>query len=389
MMNFNEAIQRRGTNSIKWDSIEKTYQKKDLLPLWIADMDFKAPLAVQKALATFVSQGIYGYSFAPDSLYESIINWQKNRHNYELTKEEILFNSGVVPSIAAAIHAYSSVGDAILVNDPVYPPFSATVKDAKRTLVRSPLLKMNGQFEFDFDDLEKKMQTHTIKLFILCNPHNPGGRVWTKAELQKIGLLCKQYGVLVVSDEIHQDLILPSYTFHSFQTVDPSFADFSIVLAAPTKTFNLASVKNSMMFIKNKELRKTMLALQHEWRFDEINTFGYIATEAAYREGAQWLDDLLSFLAHQVQIVRDHFKEHLPQVEVMIPQGTYLMWLDFSAFELSDSQLQDILIEKAGVVLNYGYTFGPHGRQHIRLNIACQEEILKEGLTRLTNAFNN
>jgi len=185
MVNFNEAIQRRGTNSIKWDSIEKTYQKKDLLPLWIADMDFKAPLAVQEALAEFVSQGIYGYSFAPDSLYESIINWQKNRHNYELTKEEILFNSGVVPSIAAAIHAYSSVGDAILVNDPVYPPFSATVKDAKRTLVRSPLLKMNGQFEFDFDDLEKKMQTHTIKLFILCNPHNPGGKSLDKSRITK------------------------------------------------------------------------------------------------------------------------------------------------------------------------------------------------------------
>lgn len=387
MINFNEKVERTGTNSTKWDSIVKTYHKENLIPLWIADMDFKAPKSVQDALANFVSQGIFGYSFAPESLYDAIIQWQFHRHNYSLKKEEILFNTGVVPSITTAVHAYSNLGDSVLITDPVYPPFASAVVEAKRNLVRSPLLEKDGQFVFDFADMEERIKEHQVKLFILCNPHNPGGRVWTEEELYQVGKLCQKYGVMVISDEIHQDLILPGHQFHSFQTVDPDFSTFSIVFTAPTKTFNLAGIKNSMIFIKNKELREKMIAMQNEWRFNEISTFGYVATEAAYQSCESWLDELLVFFAKQIDLVCTHFATFLPKVNVMKPQGTYLMWLDFSAYGLTDKELQDLLVEQAGVVLNNGSLFGPHGSQHLRLNIACQEELLKEGLARLTSVF--
>ncbi|MEI5989575.1 hypothetical protein A5881_001067 [Enterococcus termitis] len=387
MVEFDTVYNRLNTNCIKWDSIEDTYGESDLLPLWIADMDFKANPPVLDALKKTVEQGLLGYSPAPDSLYEAIQEWQKRRHDFSVSKEAILFNSGVVPSLSIAIQAYTKPGDAVLIHDPVYPPFAKVVEQNNRKLVRSPLMIEQGRFIMDLEELEKQIIAEDVRLFILCNPHNPGGRVWTKSELKAFGKLCAKYDVLVISDEIHQDLIFAPHVFTTFTNVHPTFKDFSITLTAATKTFNLAGIKNSMIFIENSDLRKKFIEVQERNFQNEINIFGYVGTEAAYRNGDAWLEELLIYLKENIDTVSNFIKNELPKVKIMQPEGTYLMWLDFSAFDLTDAQLQNQLIHKGKVVLNAGITFGPQGTQHMRLNVACPKETLLEGLRRIKHSF--
>ncbi|OTN75514.1 hypothetical protein A5886_000584 [Enterococcus sp. 8G7_MSG3316] len=387
MIDFDKVHPRIDTNSVKWDAIKEMYRRENLLPLWVADMDFLAPEPVTKALQQAVAQGIYGYSIFPDSLYHAIIDWQRTRHDYTIEKQDILFNSGVVPSLALALQSYTQENDAVLIHDPVYHPFADVINRNKRQLIREPLLERNGHFEIDFASMEQTIIDHHVKLFILCNPHNPGGRVWTKEELRTIGTLCQKHHVIVVSDEIHQDIVFAPHTFTSFQTVDPSFAAFSIVLSSATKTFNLAGIKNSMIFIKDPQLRKQFIEAQEINVQGEINTFGAVATEAAYRDGTPWLEELLLYLSGNADFIRDFLQQELPKVRFQMPEGTYLMWLDFSAYGLSDNQLQRILIKEANVVLNQGTIFGPHGTQHMRLNFACSRTILTQALQQIAKAF--
>lgn len=384
---FDQQHERRQTNSVKWDSIASTYHKDNLLPLWVADMDFTAPSCVQEALLDYVKQGIYGYTLFGDDLYEAIINWQKRRHHYDINKEEILFSPGVVPSIAVSIEAFTKPGDSIMIHDPVYPPFAKMIEENKRKLIRSPLKVINGHFEMDLNKMESKMMKENVKLFILCNPHNPGGRVWTKSELKHLGDLCKKYNCLVVSDEIHQDLIFAPHQHETFHNVDADFADFSIVLTAATKTFNLSGIKNSMIFVKNPQLKAAFAAIQEKSEQDTINTFGLIGTKAAYNGAEAWLTELLDYLQKNSAFTINFLQKNLPKVKVMRPEGTYLFWLDFSAYNLTESQLNKKMIEEAGVVLNGGYTFGPSGKQHMRLNIACPKATLQQGLTQIAQAF--
>ncbi|WP_086315678.1 cystathione beta-lyase [Enterococcus sp. 7F3_DIV0205] len=387
MIEFDTVYNRRNTNCSKWDSIKDTYGEDGLLPLWIADMDFKANQPVLDALKESVEQGILGYSPAPDSLYEAIQSWQKRHHDYSVNKEAILFNSGVVPSLSLAIQAYTEPGDAILIHDPVYPPFAKVVEQNDRKLVRSRLLIEQDHFVMNLEEIEKQIITENIRLFILCNPHNPGGRVWTKSELEAFGKLCAKYDVLVVSDEIHQDLIFAPHVFTTFTNVHSTFKDFSITLTAATKTFNLAGIKNSMIFIENPDLRKKFLVAQERNSQNEINIFGYVGTEAAYQNGDTWLEELLVYLKENIDTVSEFLKAELPEVNMMRPEGTYLIWLDFSALGLTDAQLQKQLVHKGKVVLNPGISFGPGGTQHMRLNVACPKETLLEGLRRIKNAF--
>lgn len=387
MSNFNIVHNRRNTNSLKWDSIEKTYGEKELLPLWVADMDFQTSPAILKALKETTEQGILGYMPAPDSLYQAIQSWQQRRYNYVVPKEAILFNSGVVPSIACAVQAYTEPGDAVLIHDPVYPPFTNVVKQNNRKVVRSSLVVDNGHFVMDLEDMEKQIVAENVRLFILCNPQNPGGRVWNKTELEKVGKLCAKYDVILISDEIHQDIVFEPNIFTTFNTVHPTFKDFSIILTSATKTFNLAGIKNSMVFIENSQLRKKFVDVQQKNQQHEINSFGYIGTEAAYNYGEPWLNDLLHYLQENIAFVSAFFKEHLPEVTIMQPEGTYLIWLDFSALNLTDSSLQDKLVHKGKVVLNAGITFGPEGSNCMRLNIACPKETLLDGLERIKKAF--
>jgi cystathionine beta-lyase len=387
MTNFDKVHSRLNTNSVKWDSIVATYKEKDLLPLWVADMDFLAPTPVKNALQQVIDQGIYGYTVFPDSLYEAIISWQKRKHNYVLEKEDILFNSGVVPSLALAVQSYTKEGDSVLIHDPVYPPFAAVVEKNQRQLVRHTLIERNGHFEIDPAAMEADIVDNDVKLMILCNPHNPGGRVWTSKELQTIGEICHRHQVIVVSDEIHQDIVFAPNTFVSFQTVDPAFAEFSIVLTSATKTFNLAGIKNSMIFIKNPDLKKQFVIAQEKNVQSEINTFGIVATEAAYRDSEDWLDELLDYLSGNIEWTCRYLTEQLPKVQFQKPEGTYLMWLDFSAYGLSDRELQRKLIKEAKVVLNPGINFGPAGTQHMRINLACPRETLQKGLLQIAATF--
>jgi cystathionine beta-lyase len=387
MINFDNVHSRLNTNSVKWDSIAATYEENDLLPLWVADMDFLAPTPVTKALQQVIDQGIYGYTIFPDSLYDAIISWQQRKHHYTIQKEDILFNSGVVPSLALAVQSFTEIGDSVLIHDPVYPPFADVVEKNQRQLVRNALIDRNGHFEFDPNTMEAAIQEHNVKLMILCTPHNPGGRVWSKEELQQIGDICKKHGVIVVSDEIHQDIVFAPTTFTSFQTVDPAFAEFSIVLTSATKTFNLAGIKNSMIFIKDPELRKQFVTTQEKNVQSEINTFGIVATEAAYRDSEDWLDELLDYLSGNIEWTCQYLTEQLPKVQFQKPEGTYLMWLDFSAYGLSDRELQRKLIKEAKVVLNPGINFGPAGTQHMRINLACPRETLQKGLLQIAAAF--
>lgn len=387
MQDFDHIYPRVDTDSVKWDSIKTTYGKDDLVPLWVADMDFMAPTPVIDALSDYTKRGLFGYSLVPDALYQAIFDWEKTHYGYSLEKEDILFSPGVVPSIGVAIQAYTKPGDSILIHDPVYHPFANMVKANERNLVTSPLEIEDGHFIMDLTDMEAKIKNNQVKMLILCNPHNPGGRVWTKAELIACGLLCQQYGVFVVSDEIHQDLVFAPHQHHSFHTLAPDFADFSIILTAATKTFNLAAVKLSMVYIKNKELRAAFQKVQSTTEQNTINTFGYVATQAAYEKGEPWRQELLSYLAENSRYTEAFFKEHLPQVKAMAPEGTYLMWLDFRAYDLSPKALEDKLVQEAGVVLNNGAIFGKGGRGFMRLNLACPRETLAEGLERIRKVF--
>lgn len=387
MTDFDRYYDRRNTDSVKWDTIQDTYQEEDLLPLWVADMDFKAPEAVTAALTTFAQRGIYGYQVPSEGLYESIIHWEATRYGYHLDKEDILFSPGVVPSIGLALQALTQPGDAVMIHDPVYPPFAHMVTRNQRKLVRNTLIEANDLFQIDFAAFEAQLVAENVKAFILCNPHNPGGRVWEKAQLLKIGALCRQHGVIVISDEIHQDLVFAPHQHCSFHTVAEDFQDFSVVLTAATKTFNLAGVKHSMIFVKNPQLKEKLKTSQEQTEQDTISTFGLLATEAAYQTGGPWLTELLAYLEENVTEVCQQFQQHLPQVGIMRPQGTYLMWLDFSAFGLTDKALQAKLIHEAKVVLNPGFTFGPAGHQHMRLNTACPRSVLLKGLQRIITAF--
>lgn len=387
VITFDNVFNRRNTNCTKWDSIKQTYAEDDLLPLWIADMDFKADDTILTGLEKVINHGILGYYNPPESLYTAIKDWQKKYHNYSVENNSILFSSGVVPSIALTIQAFTKLGEAVLIQDPVYPPFAHTVQQNGRKLIRNKLNISNNHFEMDLVEIEKLIVSETIRLFILCNPHNPGGRVWSKNELEAIGKLCSKHHVIVVSDEIHQDLIFSPHTFTTFNNAHPSFKDFSIILTSATKTFNLAAIKNSMVFIENPLLREQFVACQQRNCQNEINVFGYAGTEIAYQKGRPWLNQLLIYLSNNIDIVQQFLAEEMPEVTMMRPEGTYLIWLDFSKLGFTDKQIQNQLIHKGKVVLNAGTTFGPNGTQHMRLNIACPKEILLEGLRRIKIAL--
>ena len=295
---FLTAPDRLGHHTSKWKESE---QDPELLPAWIADMDFESLPAVRQAIRDYADQLVYGYTYPSEELYQAIQNWEKTEHGYEFAKEAIVFMGGVVPSISTAIQAFTKEGDSVLINTPVYPPFARSVRLNQRKLVTNSLLEEEGLFQIDFEQLEKDLVQHQVKLYILCNPHNPGGRVWEKEVLEKIGRLCQKYGVLLISDEIHQDLALFGHKHVSFNTVDPSFKEFTLVLSSATKTFNIAGTKNSYAIIENEGLRKSFLAQQLRNNQHEISALGYMATEVAYQKGKDWLEDLKTVLEENIR----------------------------------------------------------------------------------------
>ncbi|HEM3602157.1 MalY/PatB family protein [Streptococcus suis] len=380
---FTSKPNRLTHHAEKWKKVEVD---PELLPLWIADMDFEPLPEIRQVIRDYADHHVFGYPYASDSLYQSIIDWEDRQHGYKIERESILLIEGVVPSLSVAIQALTEEGDAVLINTPVYPPFARTVKLNNRQLVTNSLVDVDGVFRIDFDQLEKDIVENQVKLYIFCNPHNPGGRVWTREEVLAIGRLCQKHGVILVSDEIHQDLTLYGHKHYSFNTVDESFKEFSIILSSATKTFNIAGTKNSFAIIENPSIRKTFAKRQLINNQHEIPTIGLLTTEAAFTYGDEWLKELKVILERNIDFVEEYLTTHT-RIKVMKPQGTYLIWLDFSAYELEHTELFDILHCKAKLILNDGLTFGKEGKYHARLNVAAPFNMIEEACQRLGKVF--
>ena len=378
--NFDEIIDRRNTGSIKW------HYSDDTIPLWVADMDFKAAEPILDALEQVVQHGILGYTKPTEALYESIIKWHGSRYDLSLDKDNILFSPGVVPSLALMMKVFTEVGDAVLVNDPIYTPFMTKAQQNNRTLVTSALKEVEGKYHLDLDDIEAKIIQHKVKLFLLCNPHNPGGRVWTRDELEALLLLCKKHEVAIVSDEIHQDLTLNGHTFTPFLTLAKGYEHKVVSLTSMTKTFNVAGIKGSMIFAKDEALLKKISEQQQLNDEYELNLFAYTVMQSAYEEGDEWLEQALAYIEKNIELTLDFLAGHLPDIKIMRPEASYLIWLDCSAYGEDDQMLYDKLRD-AKVELNAGIKYGAEGHLKMRLNVACPEALLREGLNRIYSAF--
>ena len=354
--------------------------------MWVADMDFKALPEVTQTIHDYAETGVYGYSYVPARLLEAIQTWERTQHDYAIETEAIALVEGVVPAIGIAIQALTEPGQAVLINTPVYPPFARTIKLNKRQLVENSLVDKDGQFTIDFEQFEKQIVENDVKLYVLCNPHNPGGRVWSKEELIQLGEICLKHGVLVVSDEIHQDFVLYGGKHHSFNTLRPDFKDFSVVLSSATKTFNIAGTKCSFAIIEDADLRAKFLNQRLANNQHEISSLGMLATEAALTHGAEWLDQLKALLEQNIDFLTETL-ENQTQIKVMKPQGTYLVWLDFSAYDLPEKALFDKIHEQARLILNKGITFGKEGASHARFNVAAPFETVQEAVNRLAEVF--
>ncbi|WP_247952212.1 MalY/PatB family protein [Streptococcus oralis] len=380
---FTSLPNRFGHHTYKWKEAEAD---REVLPAWIADMDFVVLPDVRQAVQAYADQLVYGYTYASDALIESVQDWEATQHGYHFNKEALVFIEGVVPAISTAIQAFTKEEEAVLINTPVYPPFARSVKLNNRRLITNSLVEKDGLFDIDFDQLEKELVEEGVKLYILCNPHNPGGRVWEKEVLEKIGHLCQKHGVLLVSDEIHQDLALFGHKHQSFNTIDPAFKDFALILSSATKTFNIAGTKNSYAVIENPKLRVAFQKRQLANNQHEISGLGYLATEAAYHYGKDWLGELKEVIEDHINYVVDVLGNET-KIKVMKPQGTYLIWLNFSAYDLTDDRLQELLKNEAKVILNRGLDFGEEGALHARLNVAMPKSVLEEVCQRIVTTF--
>ena len=380
---FTTLPNRFGHHTYKWKEAETDRQ---VLPAWIADMDFEVLPEIRQTVHDYAEQLVYGYTYASDGLIEAVQDWEEKHHGYGFDKNALVFIEGVVPAISIAIQAYTKEGEAVLINTPVYPPFARSIKLNNRRLITNSLVEKDGLFEIDFVQLEKDFVEEDVKLYVLCNPHNPGGRVWEKEVLEKIGQLCQKHGVLLVSDEIHQDLALFGNKHQSFNTVNEDFKEFSLILSSATKTFNIAGTKNSYAIIENPKLRLAFQKRQLANNQHEISGLGYLATETAYRYGEDWLTELKELIEKHINYVVDVFGKET-KIKVMKPQGTYLIWLDFSAYDISDEELKSLLRNEAKVILNPGLDYGEEGSLHARLNVAMPTSVLEEVCQRIITTF--
>ncbi|MBP2626995.1 MAG: Cystathionine beta-lyase [Firmicutes bacterium] len=384
---FDAIIPRHATGSVKWDGLARVFGSEDLLPLWVADMDFPSPEAVITKIHERAIHPIYGYNTQESSLYQSIIEWVKRRHGWEIEKDWILFAPGVVPSIILSILALSEPGDGIIIQPPVYPPFFASIKDNEREVVENPLVFKDGRYEIDFEDLEGKLSNHKNKLLILCSPHNPVGRVWREEELKKIYELCQEYKVDVLSDEIHNDLVFDRHKHTVFASLGTPVCKESVTFMAASKTFNVAGLNFSYIIVPCKRRRALIERWMQRLHMNRNNLFGVLATEVAYQEGDAWLDALLAYLEKNADTLVEFVRERLPNVKVIKPEGTYLAWLDFRAYFTDAKELEKFLVHTAKVGLNPGKNFGSQGAGFARINFATQRSVLLEGLTRIEKAL--
>ena len=387
--NFDEVIDRKGTNCLKYDfAVERGYPE-GVLPFWVADMDFRTAPPVIEELARRVQHGIFGYTDPGADYRAAVWNWMKTQHDWTPAVGSLTITPGVVFALGMAVQSFTAPGDAVLIQQPVYYPFSSIILGNDRQLVNSPLVLKDGHYEIDFVDFEQKITSKNVKLFLLCNPHNPAGRVYTRDELQKMATICLQHGVTIVADEIHNDFIRKGYEHTVLASLGNDIAQHVVTCTAPSKTFNLAGLQISNIFIENESMRQKFRATIDHAGYSQPNALGMFAAQAAYEKGLPWLEALRDYLEQNYQKTKAFLEKELPKVKLIKPEGTYLLWLDFRAYGLSAKELDDIIVHEANLWLDSGHIFGKDGEGFERLNIACPWATLEQGLKQLAKTFKN
>lgn len=385
--NFDREIDRKNTNSLKYDFAVERGRDADVLPLWVADMDFQAPKPVLDALQNAVSHGIFGYSEVKGEYFDALYRWFDSRFDWQPKSEWLVKTPGVVFALAMAVRALTKEGDSVLIQPPVYYPFFEVIRDNNRKIVESPLLLADGHYEIDFDDLEEKIASQNVKLFLLCSPHNPVGRVWTKEELQKLGELCDRYHVFVVADEIHCELVYEGHDYTPFASLSERFRQNSVTCVSPSKAFNLAGLQIANIIAADEGVRRRIDRAININEVCDVNPFGVIATIAAYNEGGAWLDALRKYLWENYEYLYRFFEQRLPQYPVLPLEGTYLVWIDCRASSIGSDATTLRLQEEQKLMVNSGTLYGPGGEGFIRLNIACPRTLLADGLERIAHVL--
>lgn len=385
---FSRPTDRRGTDSYKWDSAPEA----DIIPLWVADMDFETFPAITEALQRRVAHGIFGYTRVPEAYYEAVCNWFGKRHGWHINREDIIYTSGVVPAVSAVIKALTLPGDQVIVQGPVYNCFFSSIRNNGCETVSNSLIynKEELRYEIDFDDLERKLAHERARLMLLCNPHNPGGRVWTRDELTRVAELCHKYGVRVVSDEIHCELTLYDNEYVPFGSLPDELSHGSITCCSPSKAFNTAGLQIANIVCRDAEVRNRIDRAININEVCDVNPFGVIALQAAYSdEGYEWLTQLRAYISSNYDLLRERFARELPKCKVMRMEGTYLAWIDCSELHISSDEIEEMLMHENKVWVNAGSMYGTEGAAFIRINMACTSELLNEGITRIVNGLGN
>lgn len=385
---FSRPTERRGTDSYKWDSAPET----DIIPLWVADMDFETFPGITEALQRRVAHGIFGYTRVPEAYYEAVCNWFGKRHGWHINREDIIYTSGVVPAVSAVIKALTLPGDQVIVQGPVYNCFFSSIRNNGCEMVSNSLIynKEELRYEIDFDDLERKLAHERARLMLICNPHNPGGRVWTRDELTRVAELCRKYGVRVVSDEIHCELTLYDNEYVPFGSLPDELSHGSITCCSPSKAFNTAGLQIANIVCRDTEVRNRIDRAININEVCDVNPFGVIALQAAYSdEGYEWLTQLRAYISSNYDLLRERFARELPKCKVMRMEGTYLAWIDCSELHISSDEIEEMLMHENKVWVNAGSMYGTEGAAFIRINMACTSELLNEGITRIVNGLGN
>lgn len=385
---FDETIERKGTNSLKYDFAAERGKPDDVLPLWVADMDFRTCPSVIASLRQAAEHGIYGYSDSKEGYFTALQHWYATNYQWNIKREWVVKMPGVVFAICMAIRALTKEGDAVLIQRPVYYPFSASILSNNRKLVNNPLVYSEGKYSIDFEDFEEKIVRNRVKLFLLCSPHNPVGRVWTREELIRMGDICVRHGVRVVSDEIHADFVYGDFRHSVFAALKPEYLDITVTCTSPSKTFNLAGLQVSNILIANSAIRRKMQNEMDKSGYSQLNAMGLVACQAAYANGRGWLENLKQYLTGNLNFLRRYLAERLSEIELVEPQGTYLAWLDFRQLGLTENQLEKLLVNDAKLWLDQGSLFGPEGSGFERINIACTRSTLQTALRQLEHAVN-
>lgn len=384
---FNVITDRKNTNSIKYDFAVERGMDADILPLWVADMDFPTVPEVTEALVKVSRHGIFGYTEVKEDYFNVLKRWFKDHYHWDIERKWLVKTPGVVYAIAMAVRAFTDKNDAVLIQRPVYYPFSEVITSNDRLLINNPLVYKAGKYSIDYADFEEKIVKNHVKLFILCNPHNPVGRVWSKEELIRLGDICVKHNVIIVSDEIHADFIYPGHEHIVFANLKPEFLESTITCTAPSKTFNLAGLQVSNIFIGNPNLKSLFKKEIVKSGYSQLNTMGLVACQAAYQYGDEWLNDLKKYLYDNLLFTKEFLEKNIPEVKLIQPEGTYLVWIDFNNLGLTEKALEELIVKKAKLWLDTGTMFGPEGLGFQRINIACPRETLKQALKQLKSAI--